>query len=173
VTATVARAAGDTFVNAIASLWSRGPASVASRRLLAAGFLEASRAVPWHDPDIGPNAADIRALLGRLRGMDSADRAGLRAATAVLRPSSTTEWAAAMHEASWAALTTGRVRAAAAAQFLAVRAYASSGFDAADGSEGVWNVISGAVHAGVVADVLPDDLARRLTEVWRTGYAGR
>jgi hypothetical protein len=168
VTPQVARAAGDAFVDAVTALWALGPSPAGSRRLLAAAFLEASHALPWRDPDIGPNGEPVRLLLRRLADISPTDRARLRAATSVLRPSSTVEWATAMHDASWAALTTGRIRAGAAAQFFAVRSFFFGGFDALDGVEGIWNVVSGGIHARVVADVLPDVYFDSLTRVWRS-----
>ena len=168
VAPSVARAAGDAFVNAIAALWSVGPVPNGSRQVLATAFLEATRSMAWRDPDVGPNSLQIKNLLRQVSDISSSDRARLRAATMVLRPSSSAAWSEAMHDASWAAFTTGRVRAAAAAQLLAVRAFFSSGFDAADGADGIWNVISGCVQAGVVDDVLPDVFADSLTRVWRS-----
>jgi hypothetical protein len=167
----VARAAGDAFTNAITALWARGPTPAGARRLLATPFLDASTTLHRTDPQVGPNGGEIRALLSQVRGMDDTDRARLRAATAVLRPSASTEWTDAMHEASWAAFTTGRIRAAAAAQLFAVRSYFDGGLDAHDGAEGLWNVISGCVQGSVVADVLPDQVAAALHRVWRTVFS--
>ena len=168
VTPSVARAAGDAFVDAITALWSLGSVPNGSRQLVAAAFLDASRSMAWRDPDVGPNGLLIKNLLREVSDISATDRARLRAATMVLRPSSSVAWSEAMHDASWAAFTTGRVRAAAAAQLFAVRAFFSSGFDAADGADGIWNVISGCVQAGVVDDVLPDVFADVLTRVWRS-----
>jgi hypothetical protein len=97
--------------------------------------------------------------------LDEAGRTALRATVSVLRPPNT-EWSAAMHEASWAALTTGRIRAAASAQLLAVRSFRSGGLDATDGAEGVWNMISGYLQATVVSDVLSNDVRDLLSTPW-------
>jgi hypothetical protein len=157
--------AADPFVDAIASLW---PVDLDRnlRQSLAAPFLQAARALPMSEPDVGPQAPEVQAILTRLGQLSALDRDRLRATVAVLRPP-VGEWSQAMHEASWAAFTTGRIRAAAAAQLLAVQAFAASGLDATDGAEGVWNAISGHVHATVVADVLPDAVRNVLADTWR------
>jgi hypothetical protein len=167
----VAGRAGEAFLDAIASLWTPG-LSNETRRLLAGPFLAAGRTVPWREADLGPLAEEVRALLSTLGRLTDDDRGRLRAATGLLR-ASTTEWAAAVHEASWATLTTGRIRASAAAQLLAVRAFGRGGLDASDGAEGVWNAVSGHLHATVVADVLPDDARHRLAAIWHAALVTR
>jgi hypothetical protein len=160
----VAGDACDAFVDAIAAVWTEDLPD-ATRRLLAAPFLAAGRAVPWREPDLGPRSAEVHMLLARLGSLDEDDRTRLRA-TSALRRAASNEWANAVHEASWATVTTGRTRACAATQLLAVRAFTAGGLDALDGAEGVWNAVSGHLHATVVADVLEDATAHRLARVW-------
>jgi hypothetical protein len=63
-------------------------------------------------------------------------------------------WAAAMHEASWAAHVSGRTRALATAQLQAVHAFLDAGFTARDGAAGVWNAVAGCVQAAAMSDLL-------------------
>jgi hypothetical protein len=81
------------------------------------------------------------------------------------------EWAQSVHEASWAALTTGRIRSAAAAQLLGAQAFRAGGFTALDGAEGLWNTISGHIQAEVLYDVLPATTYNRLTQIWHAALA--
>jgi hypothetical protein len=61
-----------------------------------------------------------------------------------------------VHEATWAAYLSGRVAAAAAAQLHRVGAVRAAGISLDDIASGLWNAVSGAVSALVVADLLDD-----------------
>jgi hypothetical protein len=80
-----------------------------------------------------------------------------------------------VHDASWAVHLSGRVRAAAAAQLLAVEAVRDAGLSLADSAGGVWNLLSGAVQASVVEDLLADEAADLLAAPVRSalGLPGR
>jgi hypothetical protein len=105
-------------------------------------------------PDLGPYGGDVRDLLD---GVRAGGRAGDPYRLGVLtRAHPVGEWSRAMHVASWAVELSGRTRPAAAAQLLAVLALAAAGFTADDCAGGVWNALSGAVTARLVADLLPD-----------------
>lgn len=157
--------AGGPFVDAIASLWP-GDLASADRRELADPFVQASRRIGRLEPDLGPQAVEIRDVLRQLGCLCPEERVRLRLASAELGRIAG-EWSHAMHEASWAALTTGRIRVAAAAQLLTVQAFSSSGFDPDTRIDGLWNAVSGHIHATVVADVLQDDVRELLGSVWR------
>ena len=58
----------------------------------------------------------------------------------------------------------GRVRAAAAAQLMLVQAVEQAGVPVADRAGGVWNLLSGAVQALVVRDVLDGPTLYRLLD---------
>jgi hypothetical protein len=73
-------------------------------------------------------------------------------------------WAPAMHSASWAVYLSGRLRAAAAAQLLLVLAVDSANVPIPGRAGGVWNALSGAVHALVVRDLLDAATAGHLLE---------
>lgn len=112
---------------------------------------------PWGTP--------LRSLLAALRDLDAPGRERWRRAVDATR-ADRRPWAATMHDACWAAHASGRVPAAAAAQLLAVQAFADAGFDAGDGATGVWNAVSGCVQGLLVADLLGDDALAVLTEPW-------
>jgi hypothetical protein len=110
---------------------------------------------------LGPRDAAVRRLLERLRTLDAADRSSLLAAAGPsLRPPS--DWAQAVHEASWAVHLSDRVRAAAAVQLLGVVALDAAGVPAAECAYGTWNVVSGALQATVVADLVGEQILSTL-----------
>jgi hypothetical protein len=166
----IAHAAAGAFVGAIASVWGHHDVPTSSRRLLVGAFLHGCRMTGSGEADLGPNGEAVRAELARLASIDQVDRDRMRAVVGVQRRALPSEWPTAMNEASWAALTTGRIRAAATAQLLAVRAYATSGFDAKDSAEGVWNAISGYVQSQVMPDVLSGQVVETLERTWRTVF---
>ncbi|NAZ88593.1 hypothetical protein GTR00_21235 [Kineococcus sp. T90] len=164
--------AGDVLADAAVSayLGERLPDGV--RRVLARPYLQAARdlaPLPESPQDLGPAQEGVRAVLERLARLDGTDRACLRAVSGSHRPSGG-EWAGAVHDASWAVHLSGRVRTAAVAQLLAVRAFRAGGLDAADGASGLWNVVSGVVHAEVVADLLSSDARAVLLRPWEAAF---
>ncbi|NYD22359.1 hypothetical protein [Kineococcus aurantiacus] len=142
------------------------------RRVLAHPYLQAARdlaPLPEHPEGLGPEQAGVGRVLDRLRRLDGTDRACLRTVAETGRPSAG-EWAGAVHDASWAVHLSDRVRTAAVAQLLAVRAFRAGGLDAADGAAGLWNVVSGVVHAEVVADLLSSDARAVLLRPWEAAF---
>ncbi len=142
------------------------------RRVLASPYLHAARdlaPLPTTPEDLGPAQEGVRAVLDRLARLDGTDRACLRAVSDSHRPSGG-DWASAVHDASWAVHLSGRVRTAAVAQLLAVRAFRAGGLDVADGASGLWNVVSGVVHAEVVADLLSSDARAVLLRPWEAAF---
>jgi hypothetical protein len=104
---------------------------------------------------LGAAGDDVAELLAAVRALDDAGRAEWRVAVdegrADHRP-----WAAAMHEASWAAHVSSRTRALAAAQLHAVQAFLDGGFGVSDGASGVWNALAGCVQGAAMADLLDE-----------------
>ncbi|MCI2238049.1 hypothetical protein MN205_06025 [Kineococcus sp. TRM81007] len=142
------------------------------RRVLASPYLHAARdlaPLPSVPQGLGEEQAGVRRVLERLARLDGTDRACLRAVADTHRAGGG-EWASAVHDASWAVHLSGRVRTAAAAQLLAVRAFRAGGLDAADGAGGLWNVVSGVVHAEVVADLLSADTRAVLLRPWAAAF---
>ena len=103
----------------------------------------------------------MSALLDRLRSLGSKDLNRLGASAEDARRN-TGGWSPAVHSASWAAYLSDRVRTAAAAQMLLVQAVDTAAIPLADRAGGVWNMLSGAVQALVVRDLLDTSTAHRL-----------
>jgi hypothetical protein len=133
-----------------------------SRRRLGAGWVAAMRKLPVEAPiDLGPHHYAVSALLDRLRSLRTSDLTRLNASAEDARRN-TGGWSPAVHSASWAAYLSDRVRTAAAAQMLLVQAVDTAAVPLADRAGGVWNMLSGAVQALVVRDLLDTSTAHRL-----------
>ena len=133
-----------------------------SRRRLGAGWVSAMRKLPVGAPiDLGPHHYVVSALLDRLRSIRANDLARLSQSAEDARRNAG-GWSPAVHSASWAAYLSDRVRTAAAAQMLLVQAIDTAAIPLADRAGGVWNMLSGAVQALVVRDLLDTATAHRL-----------
>ena len=133
-----------------------------TRRRLGAGWVAAMRKLPVGAPiDLGPHHYTVSALLDRLRSLRSADMNRLASSAEDARRNAG-GWSPAVHSASWAAYLSERVRTAAAAQMLLVQAVDTADVPLADRAGGVWNMLSGAVQALVVRDLLDTSTAHRL-----------
>ncbi|KUL25959.1 hypothetical protein [Actinoplanes awajinensis] len=133
-----------------------------TRRRLGAGWVSAVRKLPTGAPiDLGPHHYTVSALLDRLQTLRPEDRQRVSTAADDARRN-TAGWSPAVHSASWAAYLSDRVRTAAAAQMLLVQAVDTAGIPLADRAGGVWNMLSGAVQALVVRDLLDTATAHRL-----------
>ena len=133
-----------------------------TRRRLGAGWVAAVRKLPATAPiDLGPHHYTVSALLDRLRTLRPEDRQRVSSSADDARRN-TAGWSPAVHSASWAAYLSDRVRTAAAAQMLLVQAVDTAGIPLADRAGGVWNMLSGAVQALVVRDLLDTATAHRL-----------
>jgi hypothetical protein len=133
-----------------------------SRRRLGAGWVAAMRKLPAGAPiDLGPHHYAISSLLERLRSLRP-NELGRMVASAEDARRNTGGWSPAVHSASWAAYLSDRVRTAAAAQMLLVQAVDTAAIPLADRAGGVWNMLSGAVQALVVRDLLDTSTAHRL-----------
>ncbi len=136
------------------------PAEV--RRRLAAGWVAAVRRLPAGPPlDLGPHHYAVSALLQRVGALRVADAQRLErvALDARRNPGN---WARSVHSATWAAYLADRVSTAAAAQLLLVQALDLSSVALAVRANGVWNLLSGAVQALVVRDLLDTPTVHRL-----------
>nr|WP_204332351.1 hypothetical protein [Geodermatophilus sabuli] len=151
-------AAADVLADAAVGSWAAAVLPPLVRRQLTGPFAVATAAgmVPAPALDLGPATGALTDLLAGIRGLDGPGRDRWRVAVdegrAARRP-----WATAMHEASWAAHVSGRTRALATAQLLAVQAFLDGGFDAHDGAAGVWNAVAGCVQGIVMGDLLGAD----------------
>ncbi|SOD74517.1 hypothetical protein SAMN05892883_3703 [Jatrophihabitans sp. GAS493] len=164
-----ARLAANALVDAIAAEWVADLDDEFAARLRTP--LDRVRGgLPHRAPNVGPCALPIMRILQDLRQLGPDGCIRLRGVNTVLG-SGVETWAAAVHETSWAVMTTGRVHAAATAQLLAVQAFGESGLNAADGAEGIWNIVSGHLHASVVGDVLAEETKQSLAKAWVTALA--
>jgi hypothetical protein len=133
-----------------------------TRRMLGAGWVSALRKLSTGAPiDLGPHHYAISALLDKLRSIRPQDLARLVQAAEDARRTAG-GWSPAVHSASWAAYLSDRIRTAAAAQMLLVQAVDTAAIPLADRAGGVWNMLSGAVQALVVRDLLDTATAHRL-----------
>jgi hypothetical protein len=142
---------------------------VLTRRRLGAGWVAATRRLPAAPPiDLGPHHLAVSALLDRLRTLRPEDaRRLVRAAADTRRAADDIRraaggWSGAVHSASWAAYLSDRIRTAAAAQLLLVQALDNGVVPVADRAGGAWNLLSGAIQALVVRDLLDTTTAHRL-----------
>jgi hypothetical protein len=147
---------------AVASyLWELLPAQ--TRAGLAAPWEAATGRLPSRPIDLGPQAAAVISLVERVRNLSAPAARKLVAASGRARPA-LPEWSAAVHSASWSVFVAGRVRASAAAQLMLVQAVERAGIPVGERASGVWNLLSGAVQALVVRDVLDGPTLYRLLD---------
>ncbi|MBU2663127.1 hypothetical protein KOI35_06355 [Actinoplanes bogorensis] len=158
----VAAAATALICDAAVASYLREVLDADTRRGLGAGWVAAMRKLPVGAPiDLGPHHYTVSALLDRLRSLRSSDLSRLLASAEDARRNAG-GWSPAVHSASWAAYLSDRVRTAAAAQMLLVQAVDTAAIPLADRAGGVWNMLSGAVQALVVRDLLDTSTAHRL-----------
>jgi hypothetical protein len=162
--------ASDVLADAAVGHWAAGVLPPLVRRELTGPFDRvlgggAVTSLPAIGADLGPAGAELIALLDSVRALDDAGRARWRMAVdegrADHRP-----WATAMHEASWAAHVSGRIRTMAAAQLHAVQAFLDGGFDRHDGAAGVWNALAGCVQGIAMCDLLDESSLTVLRAPW-------
>ncbi len=138
-----------------------------SHRRLLAPWEAAVKELPAAAHDLGPYAADVERLLARVGTLDEAAQQRLIRVSENARPG-LSDWAPAVHSASWAIFLAGRVRAAAVAQLRLVQAIDAAAVPVGDRAGGVWNLLSGAVQALVVRDLLDSPTSRRLLDPYFT-----
>jgi hypothetical protein len=161
--------AADVLADAALGHWAAGVLPPLVRRELTGPFdrvLDHGLAMPPAvGADLGAAGDDVAELLDAVRALEEDGRAAWRAAVdegrADHRP-----WAAAMHEASWAAHVSGRTRVLAAAQLHAVQAFLDGGFGLSDGASGTWNALAGCVQGTAMADLLDESALTVLRAPW-------
>jgi hypothetical protein len=136
---------------------------VDARRRLGAGWVAAARRLPPINPiDLGPHHLPATALLDRLRAVRPDQARRFVQSSDDSRKNEATLWSAAVHSASWAAYLSDRIRTAAAGQLLLVQALDHDVITVGERAGGVWNLLSGAVQAVIVRDLLDTATAHRL-----------
>jgi hypothetical protein len=131
-------------------------------RQLIEPWATAQAALPRRSVHLGPANDEVDDLLARLSRLDREGHERLLEAAGEARGRG--GWAQAMHSASWAVHLADRVRPSAAAQLRAVRVLSDADVPATETAAGTWNVVSGAVQATVVGDLLDDESAAVLLE---------
>ena len=160
--------AADVLADAAVGFWAAGVLPPLVRRELTAAFdrvLDAGAPAGEPSATLDGSAAEPSTFLASVRGLDDAGRAQWRAVVAEGR-AERRSWAAAMHEASWAAHVSGRTRSLAAVQLEAVQAFLDGEFDLHDGAAGMWNAVAGCVQGLVMADLLDEDTLAVLLAPW-------
>jgi hypothetical protein len=149
----------DVLADAALGYWAAGVLPPLVRRELTAPFDGALERgvveIPAVGAELGPAADELAEFLDSLRLLDPAGRDRWRCIVDEARGQQRS-WAAAMHEASWAAHVSGRLRAVAAAQLHAVRAFVDGGFGVHDGAAGVWNAVAGCVQGIALRDLVDE-----------------
>lgn len=162
-------AAVSVVADAVAAAYAREQLSVASYARLGEPWSRLHRGVPTalpvHD-ELGPQSAPLRELVDTLARLGPEDFAGLATAAAAARAGGLS-WSATMHNATWAAYVSGRLRTAARAQLAASRALVIAGVSPLAAACGVMRVVTAAVQALVVADLLDGPTYDELTAPWR------
>jgi len=160
----VSDAAADVLADAAVAHWAAEVLPPLVRRELAAPFGRA--ALPARGtPDLGPATDGLLSLFADLRALDPAGRHRWRSAVDERRGEQRT-WAAAMHEAAWAAHVSGRTRSLATAQLIGVQAFLDGGFSGRDGAHGLWNAVAGCIQGVAMADLLDDRSVALLRTPW-------
>ena len=153
--------------DAAAAAYLRDLLPAESHRRLVAPWQTAVKDLPAPAPDFGPHEADVEQLLARVATLDETEQQRLIRVSENARPG-LSDWAPAVHSASWAIFLSGRVRAAAAAQLRLVQAIDAADVPVGDRAGGVWNLLSGAVQALMVRDLLDSPTSRRLLDPYFT-----
>jgi hypothetical protein len=162
----VATLAADVLADAATGWWAAEALADPVRQELTGPHATVAAWEPLPRPELGPAAPALAELLGALRALDEAGRRRWRLAVDATRVQRR-PWAAAMHGAAWAAHVSGRTRTLAAAQLMAVSAFADSGFTPRDGAEGVWNALAGCVQGLAMADLLDEESLTVLGAPWQ------
>jgi hypothetical protein len=158
----VAERATALLCDAVAATYLRDLLAPLTRRGLAAAWVASMRRLPAAAPvDLGPHHYAVTALLERLRTLRPAEIPRLEHTAEDWR-GNPMGWPTAMHSASWGAYLAGRIRTAAAGQFLLVQAVDAAAIPLGVRAAGGWNLLSGAVQALIVRDLLDQQTAHRL-----------
>lgn len=128
--------------------------------------IDGARPFPEVRDEFGPGSVAVRRIAALLSSATPTEIAALDAAIDAERRGGFA-WARSMHGATWAIELSGRVRAAAAAQFCAVRALPAPGDPHASALPGVVTAVTAVVQAVVVADLLDMETYDALTSAWR------
>jgi hypothetical protein len=159
-------------VDGVAAAYARGQLSVQSYARLGGPWAVLTRELPVALPTgagLGPQSGVLLELVERLARLDEADFAELERAATAARTAGA-DWSRAMHAATWAAYVSHRLRTVARAQLVATRSLALAGLTPLAASSGVMRVVTAAVQAVVVADVLDSPTYAALVSPWESVF---
>jgi len=164
----VPEAAADRVLDAVLAAWAADDLTV--EQSLALGF-------PWRTwsatfagraEDYGPTADQVLAIVALVERLNSRHWPLLHS----VQRNPDVPWSVLMHQACWAAHLSGRLLPTFLAQMLAVEALHRAGIDPTGASNGGWEVVSGAVQAASLADVLDEGTADALHRPWHLATVG-
>jgi hypothetical protein len=161
----VGEAATEVLVNALVGAWAVDRLPAAAFDEMMEPYRQAVAAHPLQLPELGPAGPQLTELL--VSPLHNGPAIAARWAAVTTQPPDSARWAQVMHRGCWAAHLSGRIRTVAAAQLLAVQAFATAQLGPRELGGGLWNLFAGAVQATVVADLLDEDTIDALEGPWR------
>ncbi|MDX6204571.1 MAG: hypothetical protein QOF39_628 [Frankiales bacterium] len=159
-------------VDAVAAAYVRDRISVQSYARLGGPWSGLHFGVPTALPGgedsaaFGPQSRRLRDLVEQLARLTAADFLTLEQIAGAARTAGT-DWSKLMHNATWAAYMSGRLRPAARAQMAATRALLLAGLTPMAAATGVMRVVTGVVQAVVVTDLLDTRSYDELVSPWQ------
>ncbi len=162
-------AAAAVVVDAVAAAYARDRLSIQTYARLGGPWAGLHFGVPTAlpgDDAFGPQSRRLRDLVEQLARLDDEDFGTIEQVAAAARTAGT-DWSKLMHNATWAAYMSGRLRPAARAQLAATRALLLAGMTPLAAATGVMRVVTGVVQAVVVTDLLDSRTYDELISPWQ------
>jgi hypothetical protein len=156
-------------VDAVAAAYARDRLSIQTYARLGGPWAGLHFGVPTAlpgDDAFGPQSRRLRELVEQLARLNAENFLILEQVAASARTAGT-DWSKLMHNATWAAYMSGRLRPAARAQIAATRALLLAGLTPMAAATGVMRVVTGVVQAVVVADLLDSRSYDELVAPWQ------
>jgi hypothetical protein len=161
-------AAAAVVVDAVAAAYVRDRLSIQAYARLGGPWSSLHFGVPTAlpgDDAFGPQSRRLRELVEQLARLNAEDFEMLEQIAATARTAGT-DWAKLMHNATWAAYMSGRLRPAARAQVAATRALLLAGMTPMAAATGVMRIVTAVIQAVVVADLLDTRSYDELVSPW-------
>lgn len=158
--------------DAVAGAYARAELSVQAYARLGGPWAQLHRENPSALPPgdaFGPQSALLRELVDGLARLGTEDFTRLERAAAAARTTGA-DWSKAMHNATWAAYLADRLRPVTRAQLVATRSLALAGLTPLAATCGVMRVVTAAVQAVAVADLLDAPTYAELVAPWEAVY---
>ena len=159
-------------VDAVAASYVRDRLSIQSYARLGGPWQSLHFGVPTALPGdsdsgaFGPQSRRLRDLVEQLARLTADDFLTIETIAGAARTAGT-DWSKLMHNATWAAYMSGRLRPAARAQIAATRALLLAGLTPMAAATGVMRVVTGVVQAVVVTDLLDSRTYDELVSPWQ------